>query len=454
MSEGILINALFRLFYAMKHTYRPHFNTFSQRFLSFLYSPKTKKRHKLTYSSYITMKKITYRPVFNRKKKLNAYGTALLQIEAYLEGRKTYFSSHIYLKPEQWDNRKRMVKSHPHADALNQMLREFLIKLEAKELDLWKNGYEISLQRLKDSFKGGGGSSFLHFVKDLLESSQQKKSTQKNHASTLHWLVKFKPSTHFKDVDASYIYGFEQFLYKHGFQTNTVAKHMKHLKCFVNAAIDRNYIDANNYAFRRYRIRTKEAKHSFLLPEDLKKLEELTLEGKFQRLKHTLDAFLFCCYTGLRYSDFRAMSEKNFVRRGGNPWLVYTSVKTEVDVKLPISLLFDGKAWKILQKYKNSLSGFFNIKHNSTVNKDLILLKRLAKINTHISFHTARHTNATLLLHKGVNITTVQKLLGHRNLSTTQIYGEVMERTVVKDLKKCAKKDKDFLLMEKAVENG
>ena len=81
-------------------------------------------------------------------------------------------------------------------------------------------------------------------------------------------------------------------------------------------------------------------------------------------------------------------------------------------------------------------------------------LKKLAKINTHISFHTARHTNATLLLYKGVNITTVQKLLGHRHLSTTQIYGEVIEHTLVKDLKKSAKKDKVFLLMEKAVENG
>jgi len=400
------------------------------------------------------MKKITYRPVFNRKKKLNAHGTALLQIEAYLEGRKTYFSSHIYLKPEQWDDKRRIIKSHPHSDTLNYMLREFLVKLEAKELDLWKNGYEISLQKLKDELKGRGGNSFLHFVKALVENSQQKASTKKNHASTLRWLEKFKPGAHFRDVNAGYIHEFEQFLYKHGFQTNTVAKHMKHLKSFVNAAIDRNYIDANDYAFRRYRIRTKESKHSFLQPEEIKRLEELALKGKEKRLSHTLDAFLFCCYTGLRYSDFRSISEKNLVRRGGSPWLIYTSVKTGVNVKLPISLLFDGKAWKIWQKYKSSLSEFFNIKHNSTVNKDLIRLKNLAKISTHFSFHSARHTNATLLLHKGVNITTVQKLLGHRNLSTTQIYGEVMERTMVKDLKKCAKTDKNFLLMEKAVENG
>lgn len=400
------------------------------------------------------MKKITYRPVFNRKKKLNAHGTALLQIEAYLEGRKAYFSSHIYLKPDQWDKKRLVVKSHPHAEALNQMIREFLVKLETKELDLWKNGHEVSLQRLKDEFKGGFGSSFLQFVKSLIRNSQKKTSTQRNHASTLRWLEKFKPGVYFRDINAEYIHEFEHYLFRNGFQTNTVAKHMKHLKSFVNAAIDRNYIDANNYAFKRYRIRTKETKHRFLSPEDLKKLEELTLQGKQQRLAHTLDAFLFCCYTGLRYSDFRNLSEKNLIRRNGSPWIVYTSIKTGTDVKLPIGLLFDGKAWKIWQKYKQDPSTFFNIKHNSTVNKDLILLRKISKINTHISFHTARHTNATLLLNKGVNITTVQKLLGHRSISTTQIYGEVMECTMVKDLKKSAKKDKDFLVMEKAVENG
>ena len=63
-------------------------------------------------------------------------------------------------------------------------------------------------------------------------------------------------------------------------------------------------------------------------------------------------------------------------------------------------------------------------------------IEKQAGISKHISFHTARHTNATLLLYQGANITTVQKLLGHRNIGTTQIYSEVMDTTVVRDLER------------------
>ena len=115
------------------------------------------------------------------------------------------------------------------------------------------------------------------------------------------------------------------------------------------------------------------------------------------------------------------------------------SLSAGTEVRLPLALLFEGKGWKLLRKYQKHLDEFFRIKTNSTVNKELIRIGKLAGIQKHFSFHSARHTNATLLIYRGANITTVQKLLGHRNVSTTQIYSEVMGSTIVNDLKKCAK---------------
>ena len=385
------------------------------------------------------MRKIYFQPIYNRKKKLNAQGKALLQVEAYLEKRKIYFSTHIYLSPEQWDNKRKLICKHPHAEALNYQVKEFLIQLESKELSLWKEGKVITLDRLKEEFSIKKDKSFLDFVIKNIENSLSKESTKQNLLSTYTLLAKFKSHIDFKELTPEFIFDFESFLFSSELQTNTVAKHMKHFKTFVNLAIDKGYLALNDYPFRRYRIKTLKPKHTFLLPDELEKLESLELTGKSIAYKHSLEAFLFCCYTGLRYSDFTQLSEKNIVFIENRPWIIFTTIKTGAEVRLPLALLFGGKGWKLLRKHQKHLNEFFNLKANSTVNKDLIRIGKLAGIQKHFSFHSARHTNATLLIYKGVNITTVQKLLGHRNVSTTQIYSEVMGSTIVNDLKKCSK---------------
>lgn len=385
------------------------------------------------------MRKIYYQPIYNRKKKLNAQGKALLQVEAYLEKRKIYFSTHIYLSPEQWDNKRKLICKHPHAEELNYQIKEFLIQLESKELSLWKEGKVITLESLKEEFGIKKDKSFLDFILKDITDSPYKQSTKQNLLSTYALLTKFKDNINFKELTTEFVFDFERFLFGSNLQTNTVAKHMKHFKTFVNLAIDKGYLTLNDYPFRRYRIKTLKPKHKFLLPDELEKLESLELTGKSIAYRHSLEAFLFCCYTGLRYSDFTQLSEKNIVFIEKRPWIIFTTIKTGAEVRLPLALLFDGKGWKLLRKHQKHLNEFFNLKANSTVNKDLIRIGKLAGIQKHFSFHSARHTNATLLIYKGVNITTVQKLLGHRNVSTTQIYSEVMGSTIVNDLKKCSK---------------
>lgn len=105
-------------------------------------------------------------------------------------------------------------------------------------------------------------------------------------------------------------------------------------------------------------------------------------------------------------------------------------------MRLPLNLLFNGQAISILNRHHNDLNSFFNLKNNSNLNKELRQIARLAGLSKPFSFHTARHTYATLLLYKGVNITTVQKLLGHKSIKTTQIYTNVMDATIIADLSK------------------
>ena len=382
------------------------------------------------------MGKISYRLVYNRAKHLNAEGKALLQIEAYLNGKRMYFTTHIYLTPKQWSQKKKQVVHHRDAESLNYLIRELQMDLEHREMEWWRSGREITLEALKPAVEMKDDSSFIRFVKEEIASAPHKESTRKNRMTTLKLLSAFKPKLKFEEVDIQCVYGFEKFLTKKGCGINTVAKHLKHLRTWVNAAISKGVMQASEYAFRSYKIRTAESKHTHLNPDDLQKLESVQLPSDEKGLKHSLDAFLFCCYTGLRYSDFVNLKEGDIVVIENHWWLIFHSVKTGVEVRLPLQLLFGGKAWELLGRYRGRWSAFFTLKSNTCVNHDLRKIGKLAGIGRHFSFHTARHTNATLLIYQGANITTVQKLLGHRNIETTQIYSEVMDSTVVKDLER------------------
>ena len=362
---------------------------------------------------------------------------ALVQVEAYLGRKKKYFSTKVYLKPEQWDNKKLIVKNHPNADALNRLIYEFVATIEKKELELWQQGKRISLELLKNALTTQeNNSSFISFFRQEVMNSSLKDSTKRNHLSTLILLQEFKKDIVFSDLTFEFISSFEFFLQLKGYHINTIAKHMKHLKRHVNIAINKEYIEIQKYAFRKYKIKTIENKHTHLVPEELERLENLILSDRYVKLQKSLDAFLFCCYAGMRYSDFINLSSENIVDINQETWLIYKSVKTGTEVRLPLYLLFSGKGITILNKYKDNLEDFFHLRDNSNINKDLIIITRLAGLSKRISFHTARHTNATLLIYNGINITTVQKLLGHKSVKTTQIYTNVMDMTIIHDLEK------------------
>lgn len=386
------------------------------------------------------MNKIIYSLVYNRKKSLNKRGVALVQVEAYLNRKKKYFSTKVYLRPDQWDAKKLLVKNHPNADALNRLIYEFMAMIEKRELELWQQGKPITLEILKEMLseqqEQEDKSSFIPFFKHEVMTSNLKESTKRNHLSTLALLQDFKKNVTFSDLTFEFVSSFEYFLQSKGYHTNTIAKHMKHLKRHINVAINKEYMDIQKYAFRKYKIKTVENGHTHLAPEELEKMETLQLTGRYIKYQKTLDAFLFCCYAGIRYSDFVNMKPENIVEMHQETWLIYKSIKTGTEVRLPLYLLFNGKGIQILNKYQANLQDFFHLRDNSNVNKELIIITRLAGLSKKVSFHTARHTNATLLIYNGVNITTVQKLLGHKSVKTTQIYTNVMDMTIISDLEK------------------
>ena len=369
---------------------------------------------------------------------------ALVQAEALLNQRKVYFKTNIYLKPEHWDKQTSQVCNHPQANDLNTMLFEFVLHLQAIELSFWKRGIPVTLSLLKDAIKKDKpvNVTFPVFARIYVQESDRKRSTKENLLTTVTVLQEFRPGIDFKDITYTFLRDFEVHLKEKGNSVNTIAKHLRQLRTLVNEAINQGYIPSDAYPFRKFKIKQEKGRKEFLTPDELKRLENLDVDKK---LRHVLDAFLFCCYTGLRYSDFCQLTPENIIRVNGKRWLYFKSVKTDVEIRLPLHLLFEGKALAVLERY-DIVTDFAKIGLNSEANKYLVQLAALARIRKHITYHTARHTCATLLVHQGVPITTVQKLLGHTSVRTTEVYSEVLSNTIIRDLKavKRKKKTPDF----------
>lgn len=384
------------------------------------------------------MEKIRYRLVYNRKKHLNKQGTALVQVEASLNQRKIYFKTNLYIKPEHWDKRTSQVIGHPQANDLNSMLFEFVLHLQGIELALWKRGVPATLSLLKDAMKKNRpiNITFPIFAKEYVQHSDRRESTKENLFTTITVLQEFRPGLDFKDITYTFLKDFEVYLREKGNGINTVAKHLRQLRTLVNEAINQGYIHADAYPFRKFKIKQEKGRHEFLTPDELKKLENLEVHDL--KLRHVLDAFLFCCYVGLRFSDFCQLTPSNFIRVNGKRWLHFKSIKTGIELRLPLHLLFEGKALAILDR--NCITEFASLGSNSEVNKALSVITSMARIKKHVTYHTARHTCATLLIHQGVPITTVQKLLGHTSVKTTEIYSEILSSTILRDLKAIKRK--------------
>lgn len=141
--------------------------------------------------------------------------------------------------------------------------------------------------------------------------------------------------------------------------------------------------------------------------------------------RYRADMFLLSVYTGLRISDVLALTPHDVRIIDGERWLYRKTIKTGAVVEIPLSRIFGGKGDRILLKYgigKGIDDRYFKLSPNVT--NSIREFCTAAGITKRVTFHTARRTSATLLQSMGIATNVVQKILGHSNISTTQIYAQ------------------------------
>ncbi len=379
---------------------------------------------------------ISYRATFCRNGRLAPDGSGLIQIECSQQRRKAYFSSRVKVRPEQFLYGQ--VINHPIADALNFRIRQMIYDLQSVEIDCMRRGVSPTLAILKEAWRENSRPTarFADFGLEMINSSQSRREmTRRAYKTLFNSIDKFRPGTLLQDVDYSFVSKYDSWLRSHGNGHNTRVNRLRLLRTVMIEAKKRNLV--RTQPFERFKIPAMTSKRGFMTEANLRKVESVRLVGP---AAHVRDVFLFSAYTGLRFSDVKTLKNEH-LQKG---WIVKRMVKTNLDVKIPVTELFDGKAMTLIRQYGDVEKLVAKIGSNATVNKRVKeILKQAGCGDKGFTFHTARHTFASLLLQQGVGMATIQQLLGHANIATTQIYAEVTQDVIKQDLRRTAKKKKN-----------
>ena len=378
------------------------------------------------------LNKIRYRLVYNRAGRLNKQGEGLIEIECAQLKRRIYFSTHTYVRPDNFLHGA--IIGTPNADAINYALYLMIQEVELVELEYIKKGVEVHLPMLKEAVRShiSPAAKLTDFGTQVVEQSERKNLTKLNYQTLLNNIERFRKGTLITDIDYQFLVSYDKWLRESGIAHNTRISRLRLLRALLNEARKRDIIHTN--PFDRFRIQQMVSKKGFLSVEQVHKLERMPLKGYEDKVR---DAFLIGCYTGLRFSDIVTLRNEHI--RGG--WLTKKMAKTGFIVEIPIAELFGGKMEHLIEKYSGNIESVTkSLSSNSSVNKTLRSILDRIKADPKITFHSSRHTFATHLGQSGVQLTTIQKLLGHQKLQTTQIYSEVDRRAITNDLKKGRKR--------------
>lgn len=377
------------------------------------------------------LNKIRYRLAYNRAGRLNKFGEGLIEVECTQQRRRIYFSTHVYVKPGNFVHGT--ISGTPNAEELNYALYLMIQDIERIELEYIKRGVAVNLPMLREAVRShiSPAAKLKDFGLQVVEESERRSLTKLNYRTLLNNLERFRSGLLVTDIDYQFLVSYDKWLRDSGIAHNTRIGRLQLLRALLNEARKRDLI--NTSPFDRFRIQQMVSKKGYVSLDQLRRLESLSLHGYEELVR---DAFLVGCYTGLRFSDIVSLRQEH-IKDG---WLTKKMAKTGYVVEVPVAKLFDGKMLAIVEKYGKIDNLAKNIGSNASVNKVLRTILDTLKVDPKITFHSSRHTFATLLGQKGIHLTTIQKLLGHQKLQTTQIYNEVDRMAIINDIKKTVKK--------------
>jgi site-specific recombinase XerD len=354
-----------------------------------------------------------------------------------INGDRVALQVHRFIKPEYWDPARYVMKGRTEeARAFNNYLEAVRLKAHKKYNELLSYTDDVTPQMLRDAILGVNTAKTRQIIdiweghvsdlkkligKENSYATYQKYNTAKNHFQAFlqkHYHVE---DVSIKAVDYQMIQRYGIYLKtEKGCSYNTATKFLQNLKTITSISIRSGWLVKD--PFNGISLSLKEVDRPYLTFEELERLIEFN--SVFDRLNRVRDFFVFSCYTGLAYIDVKKLKRAEIE---GNDemgfWIRTRRQKTGGRANIPL------------------LDIPMSIIRNYCQLELLDELADLCNIQKQLSYHVARHTFATTItMMNGVPIETVSKMLGHKNIHSTQHYARIVDKKVGDDMKLLAAK--------------
>ena len=369
--------------------------------------------------------------LFINEKTVKKDGTTAVYALVHIGNKSLKINTRVSVDPNKFDKRKDRIKGNDKETADNNLIidkclsaiNEIFVRyrLQHKKLtpDLLLREYH-------------NPTNYIDFyawmdqkLKDRLKAKEITASSERHQRVLLNKLKGFKSELSFAEIDLKFISLFRASLRADGNGINTVQKMFGYFRAYLNMAVREEIISVNPLDF--IELRRVPTQIIYLTELEFKKLWGFYERNEYQENYHrVLRHFLFMCLTGVRISDLKRLMPSSV--QDGN--LVFIPYKTRTKKEKELTIPLVSAAQRLIED-ENSLSGYlFEVYSEQKMNEYLKNIASLGGIPKKIRNHAGRHTFATLFLEKTSDVATLQRLLGHSNVSETMKYVHLSSKKI------------------------
>ena len=368
--------------------------------------------------------------IYDRKHTAKAKGVAKVEIRVYLGNGVRKYVTVGEATPRTW---KKLATSN---DVLNQVkkFQKILSAMDVMGETMTKPNFERHIDemdaqltpdiRSENEYEGTDqNQSFIDYMEKQVDSEKIAEGTRRQKHVVIDSLKRYGKIKTFADLTAKNIFDYDQWLHQEigdGRGYVTIKGYHKKIHKYVLQLWKCNMIPSDPY--NQVTIKSGKSKERDpLLEEQMVAIRKAEMPEL--KVEHARDLFVFSCYTGMAYCDVMAFDFKSMTIKCGDMYYIDGSrIKTGGVFFTPIL----PPAMEVLKKYDYKLPHMSNQK----ANEYLKIIRIQLNIRQNMTFHVARHSFATLALAHGIAIENVAKMLGHKNIKTTQIYAKVLRKTL------------------------